>query len=337
MQILKHLESLRAREHDATVALIEGLVECHRTRAHVDAGYRSVFQLLVERLRYSPAAASRRFAAMRCAMRCPFVIEMLRGHRTSLTALAKVASSLESCPDPDALLRSIDGLAPDDVDAVVAGLRPVPKPAERVRPITIAPPARNNGSELGMHWGSSASEDKEARFASAPRTCVRGSAETSEAVQAARPATDDDAPTSPAEPTPAEARVAVSFTMTREDFDALQAARTRLSRTRPKPLTLEETVRALVTFHDEHRPKPRRRSTPPTVRHTRHIPRATREAVFARDGHRCAFVGPDGTRCTATHDLQIDHVEPYCEGGTNVVANLRVLCGTHNRRVAEFV
>jgi len=337
MQILKRLESLRAREHDATVALIEGLVECHRTRAHVDAGYRSVFQLLVERLRYSPTAASRRFAAMRCALRCPFVIEMLREHRTSLTALAKVASSLESCPDPGALLRSIDGLAPDDVDAVVAGLRPGPKPAERVRPITVARPARNAGSELGMSWGSSASEDTKGSSGSASPACVRGSAETSEAVRAARGAMDDDAPPSPADAAPPEARVAVSFSMTREDFAALQAARTRLSRTRPKPLTLEETIRALVAFHGEHQSKPRRRSNPPTARHTRHIPRATREAVFERDGHRCAFVAPDGTRCTATHDLQIDHVEPYCEGGTNDVGNLRVLCGTHNRRVAEFV
>ena len=337
MQILKRLESLRAREHDATVALIEGLVECHRTRAHVDAGYRSVFQLLVERLKYSPAAASRRFAAMRCAMRCPFVIDMLRGHRTSLTALAKVASSLESCPDPDALLRSIDGLTPDDVDAVVAGLRPVPKPAERVRPIAVARPARNNGSELGMDWGSSASEDTVGSSASGSRPRVGASSDTSEPARAAGPATAVDRPTSPAAPTPSEARVSVSFTMTREDFDALQAARTRLSRTRPKPLTLEETVRTLVAYHDEHRPKRRRRSNPPTARRTRHIPRATREAVFERDGHRCAFVAPEGTRCTATHDLQIDPVEPYCEGGTNDVANLRLLCGTHNRRVAEFV
>ena len=57
MQIIDRLLSLRRREHDATVALIEALVECHRTEAHVDAGYPTVFQLLAQRLHYSPAAA----------------------------------------------------------------------------------------------------------------------------------------------------------------------------------------------------------------------------------------------------------------------------------------
>ena len=329
MQIIQRLESIRIREHDATVALIETLVECHRTRAHVDAGYRSVFQLLVERLRYSPAAASRRFGAMRCALRCPIVIDMLRAHRTSLTALAKVASALESCADPDALLRSIDGLAPDDVDAVVAGLRPVAKPVERVRAIAVSSQLRNTSIELGTDWGSSASEE----------TCDRS------AVSAEPSARVASAPT-PTTPPPTEARVAVSFSMTREDFDALQGARTRLSRTRSMPLTLEETIQALVRFHAEQQVKPRRSTvvpakpeaaSEPNTRRSRYIPRATREAVFERDGHRCAFVAPDGTRCTATHDLQVDHVQPYCEGGGSEVSNLRLLCGAHNRRLAEFI
>lgn len=44
-----------------------------------------------------------------------------------------------------------------------------------------------------------------------------------------------------------------------------------------------------------------------------------RRLVFARDGHLCAF-------CKATKDLEIDHVEPVCEGGRPDLTNLRVLC-----------
>lgn len=44
-----------------------------------------------------------------------------------------------------------------------------------------------------------------------------------------------------------------------------------------------------------------------------------RRLVFARDGHACAF-------CNTTKDLEIDHVEPVCEGGRPDLTNLRVLC-----------
>ena len=68
---------------------------------------------------------------------------------------------------------------------------------------------------------------------------------------------------------------------------------------------------------------------------SRHIPQATREAVLLSDDERYTFVGVDGRRCTAVHEIQIDHVQPYALGGTLDLENLRVLCGAHNRWRAE--
>ena len=48
----------------------------------------------------------------------------------------------------------------------------------------------------------------------------------------------------------------------------------------------------------------------------------------------CSFISPvTGLRCNSTHFLQIDHIKPYSEGGTNAPENLRLLCGVHNRHV----
>jgi len=69
----------------------------------------------------------------------------------------------------------------------------------------------------------------------------------------------------------------------------------------------------------------------------RHIPAATRDAVFARDKGRCTYVGRTGERCDATHNLQIDHVVPYARGGTSSIENLRLLCARHNKIEAERV
>jgi 5-methylcytosine-specific restriction endonuclease McrA len=70
---------------------------------------------------------------------------------------------------------------------------------------------------------------------------------------------------------------------------------------------------------------------------TRHIPAATRDAVFARDKGRCTYTGSAGKRCDATHNLEIDHIVPYARSGTNAIDNLRLLCERHNKLEAERV
>lgn len=55
----------------------------------------------------------------------------------------------------------------------------------------------------------------------------------------------------------------------------------------------------------------------------RYIPLPVREAVMARDGHRC--VG-----CEATTNLHLDHIHPWSHGGPSTVDNLRVVCAASN-------
>lgn len=72
-----------------------------------------------------------------------------------------------------------------------------------------------------------------------------------------------------------------------------------------------------------------RRSARPKIRPSK------RDAVFARDGHQCAYCGSvDGP-------FHIDHVHPLCRGGSNAIDNLTVACETCNlskggRTVSEW-
>lgn len=54
------------------------------------------------------------------------------------------------------------------------------------------------------------------------------------------------------------------------------------------------------------------------------IPRSVRDFVYARDGGVCV-------QCGTTEDLQLDHITPLVQGGTDGADNLRLLCGKHNR------
>ena len=78
--------------------------------------------------------------------------------------------------------------------------------------------------------------------------------------------------------------------------------------------------------------RPAKRQRP--ARHDR-IPRATRRAVFARDGEQCTFRDASDHRCMSRSFLEIDHVHPRALGGSSEIGNLRVLCRHHNQLLAE--
>jgi 5-methylcytosine-specific restriction endonuclease McrA len=68
---------------------------------------------------------------------------------------------------------------------------------------------------------------------------------------------------------------------------------------------------------------------------SRHIPDEVRDVVFLRDGGQCTFVAADGTRCQCRKGLQVDHIKPFANDGPLELSNLRLLCGGHNRLMAE--
>jgi hypothetical protein len=86
---------------------------------------------------------------------------------------------------------------------------------------------------------------------------------------------------------------------------------------------------------------PRRPSRPTEARasvdaagRSRHIPAAVKRAVWARDGGRCAFVGPAG-RCSERGFLEFHHREPFAAGGRTTVMNVALRCRQHNQWETE--
>jgi 5-methylcytosine-specific restriction endonuclease McrA len=282
LKITSRLAELRRAEHENTVLIIEALVVCWRERAYLPLGHASMWAYLTEGLRYSPGAASRRYKAMRCALKFPQVIDLLREHRVSLSTLAKAEGLLGEVSDPGQLLDRISGKSAAEVDKVVAAERPVRrKPRERVARVAVkhADPLFEQRSE------------------------------------------------------PAEARVALKTTLTEDRYEAFEEARAIISRKLPGA-SVEDVLNELVDHYLKAR-APKERKPPRKPSTSRHIPKATRDQVMIRDQKRCTFVGTNGHRCNATHDLHIDHIKPWALGGTHDPQNLRVLCAAHNRHRAR--
>jgi 5-methylcytosine-specific restriction endonuclease McrA len=49
------------------------------------------------------------------------------------------------------------------------------------------------------------------------------------------------------------------------------------------------------------------------------MPENVRQAVLARDGHKCV-------RCGSTQNLEVDHIVPVARGGRHTAENGRTLC-----------
>jgi hypothetical protein len=70
---------------------------------------------------------------------------------------------------------------------------------------------------------------------------------------------------------------------------------------------------------------------------SRHVPLPVRRAVWDRDLGQCAFVSPDGRRCTERSFLEFHHLHSHALGGPPTVGNMALRCRHHNQYEGELV
>ena len=74
------------------------------------------------------------------------------------------------------------------------------------------------------------------------------------------------------------------------------------------------------------KPKPAKKKKS-TTRRSRYISAATRVDVLRRDNYRCVFCGVSARKA----ELEIDHIVPFSNGGSNAMNNLQTLCKACNQ------
>jgi hypothetical protein len=110
-------------------------------------------------------------------------------------------------------------------------------------------------------------------------------------------------------------RFEVRFTASARTREKLRLAQDLLRHAVPGGDVAEILDRALtVLLEDLARKKFAATEHPRTTRNTlptsRHVPAQVKRTVWLRDGGRCAFVGANGRRCTATAFLEFHHQKP---------------------------
>lgn len=113
---------------------------------------------------------------------------------------------------------------------------------------------------------------------------------------------------------------------------------------RQKPNPLQKLVRGWIrdriddfnSTRQSPSPKTAKKSEPirqaksmsaETEKPSRYIPAAIRVDILSRDGYKCVFCG----RSSQETSLEIDHIFPFSQGGSNKPDNLQTLCIDCNR------
>jgi 5-methylcytosine-specific restriction endonuclease McrA len=131
----------------------------------------------------------------------------------------------------------------------------------------------------------------------------------------------------------AEDAVEIRLTLTREEYEVMQEVLGRRAHSNFERSPGKLFAQLLKTEKAKLQGKQREDASPqrPGKVNSRYVRAPMRRKIWRRDEARCQYRAPDGHQCNERHGLQLDHIEPFALGGASTEANLRLLCGAHNR------
>lgn len=284
---------LAMSERKRKAELVSAIAEFDARRLYLVAGCASLYAYCTQVLHLSEASAYLRIEAARLCRRFPAIIPRLADGRLSLTTATLLASVLTE-ENQGALLDSVAFKSRRQMELIVASMRPlqpVPAVVRRIEGDSVEP-SQGEARAVALSTG---------------RPSVRALSAESYLVQ---------------------------LTLSHDGHARLRRAQDLLRHVIPNgdvEAIFERALAMLVTELEKAKfgsPKRKRPARKGPAR-SRHVPKGIRNAVWTRDGGRCAYVGTQG-RCTEKAFLEFHHVVPFAAGGDTTVENLQLRCAAHN-------
>ena len=336
-ELVANMQRLLREERKLSARLLAHLAEVDARQLYRQHAYSSMFEYCVRALHLSDAEAYLRIGAARTARRFPRVLRMFATGELHLTALKLLAPVLDET-NSDELLAAARFKTKSEVELLIAKrqerpdvpsvLRKLPQPASAPSVVTVSPQI-----DLLAVASDPASERE---VAAKPKQPEHPAFPTAAAV------TPPPRPSHTLNPLGAD-RYKVQLTASKQLHDKIRQAQGLMRHELPDgdiAQVLERALDLLIAdrmkrrFAQTTKPRDARASAAPKPG-SRHIPNDVRRQVLERDDARCTFVSADGRRCEERGWLELHHDHPYARGGTSTLGNIRVLCASHNRWLAE--
>ena len=349
-ELLRRLGELVSQSRRVEADLVAHIGEVDERGLYARLAFPSMFAYCTEALHLSEAEAYRRITVGRAARKHPLLLTMLRDGRLHLSGIALLAPLL-TASNRDAVLARAIHRPKREIERLVAELAPRPDVPSLMRKLPQRRPVPLPDAVQGQRPGSGATlqlvPDRELVPGRVGTTAQASLASAVPSLAESTPAPHPSALAVPSQPAVIEplspTRYRVQFTASAELHDKLERL-TALMRSQVPDGDLAAVIDRAVSDTLE-RLEARRFARTNTPRKTlgqtdmspssRHIPAAVRRAVRERDGDRCRYVDELGRRCAARDRLEFHHLQPFGMGGDHSPGNIRLLCATHNRYLAE--
>ena len=329
--LLDRLVVLAGNERHASVELIAHLAALQdRPSLYEGLGFGSLFDYCTGVLRLSEDATCTRTAVAGACRRFPVILDLLATGATNLTNIRRLAGKLTP-ENHEAILARAVHRTREEIEVLLRELDPLPDLRSSVRKVA-APAGVGSPPTAPAQAPSQASIDLPPAEAGAPAAF---------APPGPRPVVRPSAPQ----------RYHVKFTIGEETHRKLRRVQTLLRREIPDgdpgaifdralALLLEKVERAEAggdgkTAASDRLSVPERMTRSPGA--SRHIPSEVKRAVSKRDADQCAFVSPEGRRCTQRAFLEFHHVQPFGHQGPATTENISLRCRAHNVYESELI
>jgi len=327
--LLDRLAVLAGNERHASIELIAHLAALQeRPSLYEGLGFGSLFEYCTRALRLSEDATCTRTAVAGSCRRYPVILELLATGATNLTNMRRLAGKLTP-ENHEAILARAVHKTREEIEILVRELDPLPDLRSSVRKaaapaIAGSTPPPADGLPQGVIGPAPA--ESGTGVASAPPV--------------PRPVVRPSAPQ----------RYHVKFTIGEETHRKLRRVQTLLRREIPDgdpgaifdralAVLLEKVEKTKLGAAAKPRQGPSIRpgTDKAVARPSRHIPSEVKRVVSKRDADQCAFVSPEGRRCTQRAFLEFHHVQPFARQGPATVENISLRCSAHNAYESELV
>jgi hypothetical protein len=321
--LLRGLSELLGESRGVESELVAHIGEVDDRRLYAPEACDSMFAYCTDILHLSDHEAYLRIAVARAAREHPMLLTMLSDGRLHLSGIAKLASRLTRA-NREALLERAAHKSKRQIEELVAELTPRPDvpPSIRKLPdhrIHVEPPVPQAVGPL-------------------VRTTLELGPDRAGTVGPLAPVRS--AVVEPLAPF----RYKVQFTASSAFCEKLDRLKSLMRTSVPDgdlARILEEAVTEKLERLEARRfgrtkaPRKALSETDTSPSSSRDIPAAVRRAVDERDGGRCRYLDDQGRRCGTRDRLEYHHVVPWARGGDRSVENVRLMCRTHNIRLAE--
>jgi hypothetical protein len=359
--LIESTKSAVRKERNATTVVLHHFIEVENRRLYANR-HSSLFAWAREELRYTEGAAQRRIDSSRLLRRHPYLEQQIENGRISLTQLSyarhffrqeKKHGSPYSLEQEREVLTALEGKstrktlrflmerssAPEKLDPK-SGARPMKNGKTELR-LILDEETMNDLTRIKELW-SHAVPDGDwaeiiARMANVTLEKIHPMKKAERAVQRKEKRSTPAQEATPAKP--------------HQDLTARKSAASTAASTPPTSASVNFPTGASASAGGTTLVLPRKLTTDivediapvkgerkiclPHLGHTRYIPASVKQAVWLRDGGRCAYADSTGKRCESRHQLEYDHRIPFALGGDNSPSNIRLLCRSHNSLMAD--